>query len=274
MNERKGGATLVELLVALALTAVVSAGLAAFMASGFRAIVRVGGALAAQSALRRAAADLEDDVREAGFFVPCRPAPGGHGLVLRRDLPVRGVAGAVLRTDELELRKDLVLPARARLAEGILADDPAAAGRRLCLAVESRVRLEAGDLIVAEDGRWEAWRIQAGEALAPGGSANLPVEPLEQGPSRSHEAGTPLALVRPDRLVCYRLEAGPGGRPALVRRVGGEREARVVAERVEQFRVDLVPPQVRISLKASGRGLPAPRPLVVVASPRTPRAEP
>lgn len=274
MNERKGGATLVELLVALALTAVVSAGAAAFMASGFRAIVRVGGALAAQRALRRAAADLEDDVREAGFFVPCRPAPGGHGLVLRRDLPVRGVAGAALDTDELELRKDMVLPARARLAEGIPADDPAVAGRRLSLAVDSRVRLEAGDLIVAEDGRWEAWRIQAGAALAPGGSANLPVEPLEQGPARSHEAGTPLALVRPDRLVRYRLEAGPGGRPALVRRVSGEREARVVAERVEQFRVDLAPPQVRITLKASGRGLPAPRPLVVVASPRTPRAAP
>lgn len=279
MTERSRGVTLAEALAALALSALVMSGLAAFLASGFRAVTRLGGALAAQRALRWAASCLEDDVREAGFYVPCRPAPEGPALEARRVPPARnpldpGGAGRV-RSDELEIRKDVVLPARARLLESIGAEDPPPACRRLRLSADRRVRLEAGDLILAEDGNWEAWRVQAGARLAPSGPAEVLAAPLRPGPSLAHDAGVGLALVRPDRIITYRL-APRGGPPALLRQERGDPEARIVAEGISGFQVeagDGAEP-LRITLQARGRGLDAPRTLVVVAAPRTPREAP
>lgn len=80
------------------------------------------------------------------------------------------------------------------------------------VAAERGARLEGGEVLVLEDGAWEAIPL-AGPQVLPAGQGT-PVR-LATAPG-GHGAGTGLIWVRPDRTVTYRL--GPGG---LLRQEGG-----------------------------------------------------
>ena len=295
MTDRAKGHTLVELLLALCLLAILAAGVLRFLAAGLGAVARAQASLAAQRSLRRATAQLSGELAEMGFFVPCRSlALVRPGFQLAQGRPLQELHGRTLTPpapggggafgDELTLLKDEVLPGGATLA---LAPQTGA-GPTCTVTVASRgaCRIHPGDLLLVEDGRWEAARVLARADLAPGRNVEVPAGALEGTPvfRKEHAPGAPVTFLRPLRVVQYRLVHLRKGRtvpcaPALVRletsceaapgaidwaallRGGTDAQAsvRVVAEGVHGFRVDLprgpgagLPPLVRVTLRAQG----------------------
>jgi type II secretory pathway pseudopilin PulG len=286
MARREPGTTLVEVLVVLALMGVLAAGLLAFLAAGLGTARRVAGSLAAQRSLRRALAELSDDLQEAGLRIPCRPAPPPR-FRIEPARPVPG-PGDALWAQALTLSKDVVLPGRARLGAALPLADPPDLARWVDVVAERRARLRPGDVLLVEDGHWEGARVAVAGDLAPGRPARLLLGALEPGqPAFRHGHGldAPVAFLRPGRLIHYGV-ANRGGIPCLVRleaegpeepdwaRLRGSGAARVVAGPVAGFRVDLprgpgapLPPLVRVTVEA---GAPR-RTAVLVRAPRNAR---
>lgn len=265
------GATLLEFLVALGATALLVLGAVRFLAGALQAAGRVEGSLEAQRSLRRAVDMLSDDVLEGGLRIPYPgAAPPGPPFTLERDRPLRVSKGyqptareAFMRADELTILKDQVLPGQARLAAPFSADTQAT----VTLVAEGRMRPRRGDLLVVEDGRWEAYRVEVPADLEPGRPGSLGVLPSEGG-AGAHTAGTPVLLVRPQVPVTYAL-ALPG--PSLARIEGGEGGTqRLAAPQIQAFAVELPGPspgRVRLTLEAGGQ---VRRTAILVLAPRNP----
>jgi prepilin-type N-terminal cleavage/methylation domain-containing protein len=244
------GYSLVELLVALGLAALLALGLLRFLAGSLQALERVQASLSAQRSLRRGLDELADEVREAGFRVPF-PGAGSQRppLTVVRNQPVKGTE---LRADELTLVADGVLPGGGSLAEPLAPGRPA----QVALTAVHRTRLEAGDVVLVEDGHWEALAVTGPVDLVPGRVGVVDVTGL--GEPGSHGSGAPVTFLRPGRHVTYALALDrKASGPALVR-LESPGSRRVVAPNVSAFRVEEVPatPLVRLTLEASGgRGL-------------------
>ena len=252
------GHTLVELLVALCLVALLTAGLLGLLGSVVGVLDRTRAALGAQRSLRRAQDQLQDDLLEAGFFLPCR----------RAGAEPRFLAGAA----DLTLTKDEVLPEPALLATAVRVAAPGLP--QVVPAGERKLKLLPGDLVVVEDGRWEGARVVDRVELLPGRPAQVRLASLEGegAPAfrHDHEPGAPVTLARPRRVhyrlagpTLVRVETDPAGAVdwgELVRRGGPS--VRIVAPGLTGFAVELprgpgggVPPLVRITLKAGPRQL-------------------
>ena len=243
---RGPGYSLMELLVALGLAALLALGLLRFLAGSLQALEGVQASLAAQRSLRRALEALADEVREAGFHVPFPGAePPGLPLSVIHDQPVRGTG---LKADELTLVTDEVLPGGGILAEALEPGRPA----EVAITAIQRTRLEAGDVVLAEDGHWEALAVTGPVDLAPGRVGVVAIAGL--GEPFGHGSGVPVTFLRPRRRVTYALALDRrASGPALVRldRQGSRRQ---VAPDVSAFRVEELPatPLVRLTLEASG----------------------
>ncbi|BDU73366.1 PilW family protein [Mesoterricola silvestris] len=231
MGER--GHSLVELVVAMLLVLCVAAGLLRFLGACLGSATRTVEGVELRRNLRRALEQVSDDLQEAGFQVPCRASPGGPGLT-------SGPSALVLV-------KDRVLPGRGRLCAPLPVGDPAPLSRRVRVGADRRVRLQAGDVLLVEDGAWEGLRLTGPLVLEAGREGEGIVEALEGEVPRTHGEGVGVAFLRPSCRVAYRLE---GGR--LVRRCG-EDTPRVLADRLVAFRVDPGrPPAVAVTLEALG----------------------
>ena len=274
------GFTLVELLVALGLTAVLLAGMAQVLGGSLSAFHRTHEGLAAQRALRWSLEILADDLQLMGHLMPlpgrtpplAAPGePGQGGLLLRPDQPIRGAPGAV--ADELSFVLDLPLPGTARLLEAIPGPDPGpnpgpepepGAGQGLSppgpppdslnLRLDCPVALLPGDLALVEGVALDAVPVAAAAHLGPRASARLSLR--DPAFSCAHPAGARVTFLRPLRVVRYALVRLEGAQPSLVRfetplaadgaeppwpRLLGTGAAQVVADRVTGLRVDFAP---------------------------------
>ncbi len=233
MTER--GHTLVELMVALLLMACLTAGLLLFLKACYETLGRTAERVALRRGLRRAADQLSWDLQEAGFQVPFGEPLGGPGV-------------AVGPSGELIILKDEVAPHRGRLDAPLPVGDPAPLTRRVRVSADGPVKLQAGDVLLVEDGAWEALRLTGPLDLRSRETGEAIVAALEGEVPRAHGDGAPVAFLRLRRTQAYRLEGSN-----LVRRCGGGR-ARVVAERMEAFWVDLEAgsPAVKVTLEARG----------------------
>jgi type IV pilus assembly protein PilW len=80
MEKHEGGFTLVELLIALAMTGVVAAGVAAAVEAGLMAVEIGGGRAESQANARRALQRIVPDIREAGYD----PLAAGFAAVINQ----------------------------------------------------------------------------------------------------------------------------------------------------------------------------------------------
>lgn len=281
MTERARGHTLVEVIVALGLAALLLCALMGYLRAGLGALERGGQALSAQRSLRRALAELDEDLLEMGCRVPCRAEATPALFQLAKDRPVRSLAGkdgapgSGLRTDELSLRKDVFLPGGVVLAAPVLPQEPAAPQAWVDLTAERNAALHPGDLVLVEDGRWEGGVVAEPATLSPGRTVAVRLSPLAGPPvfSQVHDRGAPAACLHPLRLIQYRLALLPGRGTALVR-LETDGPARFIAEGITRFEVDLplgagdpVPPLVRVTLEAR-RGSGPRREATLVRAPR------
>jgi len=303
-SDRASGHSLVELLVALGLVAILGAGLLRIVAAFGRGLARLQADLEAQRSLRWAAALLSDDLQEAGFRVPCRAGDPAPGLAVDRGLPVPVCPDPVLsggpardpppRTgDVLTLVRDAILPGRLELAVDLPFPDLPAGFLRIALRADRPMRLQSGDLLVVEDAGWEAARLEGPQELRPGRTGQALVVGLGEGGSgvfaRAHAEGAPVRVVRPGLVVRYGLVLlgpGPAGavRPALARLEAGPGPVRgplqlprggprTRVEGIAGFRVDGPvapggPVRVHLEARACGAGGCLHRTLTLARVPR------
>ena len=142
-TDRTSGHSLVELLVAMGLLAILAAGLLRLLAAFGATRARLEATLAVQRSLRLAAEMLTDDLQEAGFRVPCRAGDPLPALALARDQRIPAcrdpaLAGGPARDppprlgEVLTVVKDEVLPGALALASDLPArgaGGPAPGGR-------------------------------------------------------------------------------------------------------------------------------------------------
>ena len=238
------GFSLLELLVALAVLAVLTTGMAQVFLATLQSYGGVHGALATQRTLRWAFSRMEDDLRMAGFLFPppwLRPMPPGPGagvVLLRPGQPLAKVAGGALvplepgddpgaplgRTaDVLSLVMDQPLAVTATLAAALPAS-PQSAYASVALVPDRAATVPEGALLWVEGDRFECVRVCATVTLRPGQPAAVPVAHALDGPAFAvnHPAGARVGFTHPLRLVCLRVVYLPlpearGLVPCLVR---------------------------------------------------------
>jgi len=267
---RDGGHSLVELLVALCLLAVLAAGLLRLLGGVLGALGRARASLEVRRSLAFALDFLSDDVQEAGFRVPCRAPPGGPLCIVLRARPGE---------DQLVIYKDVMLAGRGHLACPLPSGDPPPLSRKVRLLAQERVKLQPGDMLLMEDGRWEGLCLEGPLDLAPRVPGEAVVSSLEGSP-QDHGEGAPVGFLRPWRRIVWRVVAGSG----LVREEGPGAEPTsgwAVAEcrifrHVTRFRVETPlgegagrPPLVELTLGGQGP-LGLRRELTLARAPRNP----
>jgi len=221
--------------VALAMAGLLLAGLVQVFVASLESWNRVNRALAARRSVEGALARMAADLERAGYLLPLPGRtlpdlpgdpgwPGPWRLVPARP-DSRGPG-----FPELTLVYDRPLAGALDLAEAIPAPpedtrEPAWTGPASVQVRAPRTfRLRAGDLLLAPGGRF-GWAVVAARTeLARGRTEALPLAPDRGRITGSHPAGTPLAVVRPGRLVRYAVvplgpgaAAAAGGCPSLVR---------------------------------------------------------
>lgn len=247
MRPRGPGAafSLVELLVAVVLIGVLTAGTVRVVAAGARTFAGVNDALAAQRTLRWALEQVADDLRMACLQFP---PPGQRptvvaasadpslqsALMLVPDQPIKqahGTAWAPLRAgadphglpdqrvDELSFVMDRPLGVDACLAAPI--GGPEVPEGALLIRAQRELRLEPGDLLVVEDTPLEWVQVSATVELPGRVAEPVPVAPLGPGPGfrAAHREGCRVRFLRPLRVVRFAVLGLPLDGP--------EREARV-----------------------------------------------
>ncbi|HLO68628.1 MAG TPA: prepilin-type N-terminal cleavage/methylation domain-containing protein [Holophaga sp.] len=284
------GFSLVELMVAVAFTAILMAGLATVFRSSATGFAAVNETIGAQRGNRWALEQVREDFSQAGLVFPDRALPayilsGAEGLfTLALDQTVTGAKrvsdtdpGATqdetVTADVIQFFQDVPLQTRGEWAADTLGNDIPASGVPTSAPTSATVNfqygaptdLKANDVMVildsGENGKWEHPLIAGGAnpvvfqtdvtALS-----RYSLTPPSPGIALAHNAHVPVMFVRPAQLVRYSVQAvgldpaHPAVRiPCLVRQqadypTAGTVDwtavpARIVAENVEGFRIDL-----------------------------------
>jgi hypothetical protein len=211
----------VELLVAIVFLSVLMGGMFKVFASSLSSFMASSETLGVQRNARWGLNLLQDEVLEAGFLFPIRPAPGGlmAGAGFQPPMLMQATTytppGATVPVDELQMVMDLPLNIQGTAtapitvgASSFTANIPTGAGSIL-----------AGDLLFIEDAGAEFPTISA----APGNSSSVtiqvlateaagidpntgaPLNPLSPtgGFKNQHNAGMPFTVIRPAQVVRY-----------------------------------------------------------------------
>jgi prepilin-type N-terminal cleavage/methylation domain-containing protein len=275
----KAAFSLLELLVAVALLGILTAGMARAFLGGLQASVRVNDTLAAQRTLRWSLEMIADDLRMLGYLFPPRPLPVAasadpgrqSALMVIPEQPIKKERAGVFaplaaaedpfepadrRVDELSFVSDRPLEVRGWLAAPT--PGPEAAEAPLVIRAERKLRLEAGDLLVIEDTPVATSQVLARVDLRGTGGEPVRVRPAPG----EHRAGCRVRFLRPLRVVRFAVVALPlegAGRPlvpCLMRFEAGypadqsvpawaglvrrgSARAVIIAEQVTGFQVDL-----------------------------------
>ena len=208
-------------MVALAFIAILMAGMFQVFASSTSAFMAVNETMAVQRNARWGLNLLQDEVLEAGFLFPIRPAPGGllagstyqpPLLMQATDYTPNGAAGPV---DELQIVMDFPLDiqgqASANIAVGasqFSASIPTGAGA-----------IQTGDLVFIQDAGAEfptvnappgsgtavTIALKATESAAIDPATGTPYNALSPtgGFKNPHSAGMPFTIVRPSQVVRF-----------------------------------------------------------------------
>lgn len=215
------GFSLVEMMVALAFIAILMAGMFQVFASSTSAFMAVNETMAVQRNARWGLNLLQDDVLEAGFLFPIRPAPGGllagstfqpPLLMQATDYTPDGAAGPV---DELQIVMDFPLDiqgqASAPISVGVSqfsASIPTGAGA-----------IQTGDLVFIQDAGAEFPTVSAPpdsgtavtitlkstESAAIDPATGTPYNALSPagGFKNPHPVGMPFTIIRPSQVVRF-----------------------------------------------------------------------
>ena len=222
----RSGFSLVELLVAVAILAMLMAGLGQVLAGSLQALATVREGLATQRTLRWAIQEVDADLRGMGLLFPppwLRPMPasglpqpcsGWPGQPLMKwadgklvplkagEDPAEAPEASGRTSDVLALVLDRPLPLGGVLAAGILGLSP---GGEIVVRLEGPCRLEAGDLVWVAGDRFECAVVRAPVVLAGHVPEAIPIQPAlaVAGPAFAwdHGAGVRVGLVRPLRMV-------------------------------------------------------------------------
>ena len=247
------GFSLVELMVALLVMGVLLGGLGQVHGSCLQACNRIHEGLRLQRALRLAQARVTDEFRMIGYGYPI---PGRTTSPLF--LPD-------LRAEEASFVRDVPLATGAFFAADLPAphEGDALAVTSVRLRADPGGTLEAGDLLVTEDGSFEWATLAAPATLPRNGTTTVALAP--PGLRAAHRARGRVALVRPRRAVRFAVVRMPlegastpvpclvrfeaplppgGGMPAwtglLARPRAGPGGVAVVAEQITGFQVEVM----------------------------------
>jgi type II secretory pathway pseudopilin PulG len=236
------GFSLVELLVALAFTAVLMAGMASVFKSSVQTYTAVNETMGAQRTNRWALDQISDDFSQAGYVFPDRPLPthiltGSESLFsITPGVAVVGVTrvsdtnptatqAESVTSDIVQFFTDLPLPISGFWAADTTGEDsnpggvptapPASAAITFTLGAASD--LKAGDVMLildgGEKGSWEHPLITGPgnpvvfETDATKLTRYVSAQTLAGGIRNAHKAGVPVAFIRPAQVIRYVVQA-------------------------------------------------------------------
>lgn len=237
----RAGFSLVEMLVALAFTGLLMAGMAGVFSGSMRTFTSVSETLGAQRTSRWATEQISDDIAQAGFVFPDRPLPN-FILAATESLfsitPGVAVAGATrasdtdpgtavadpLTADVLQVFSDVALPVAGTWKDDTPGSEPgldtaetaAPTSAAITFSRGGPTDLRAGDVMVildsGERGQWEYQVITAGANPVPFQTSDAALEtytaaPKVGGIALAHRSGVPVFFVRPAQLTRYSVKA-------------------------------------------------------------------
>ncbi len=240
-HQRAGGFSLVELLVALAFTALLMAGMANVFKSSIQTFTAVNETMGAQRTNRWAMDQLSDDISQAGLVFPDRALPsfiisGSESLfsitpgavvanVVRvSDTNPAATQAEVVNADILQFFTDAPLPVSGFWAADTPGDNPNPGGTPSVAPTSAAVDfklgaptdLKAGDVMVILDsgeyGNWEHPLISGGANPVVFETdttklANYAATPINPGITLAHKKDVPVYFIRPAQLVRYTIQS-------------------------------------------------------------------
>ena len=239
---RDEGFSLVEMMVALVFLSLLMVGMLRVFSSSLASFMANNETLGVQRNTRWGLNQLQEQVLEAGFLFPLRPAPGGlmAGSSFQPPLLMQSTGytpeGATAPVDELQAVMDIPLNVQGTSTAAIAVGDVAFTAT----IPSGAAAVEAGDLVLIEDAGAEFPTVSSVTGSGSTVTINLKatessgIDPVTGTPvnfmsptggfKNAHLAGMPFTVIRPNQVVRFtvvprNLDPGDPGAsvPCLVR---------------------------------------------------------